>query len=69
MVRLTDDELRIVMAAARPLRPDQRQLFLNELASVLGHYSGLGPGVLHRLCRDLQRRFFDPPDLSGSAAE
>jgi len=69
MVVLTDDELAIVMTAAQPLAPRQRDLFLQALGNVLARYSGLGPGVLHRICKDLQRQFFDPPDLSGSAAE
>jgi hypothetical protein len=28
-----------------------------------------GPGVIYRACRDLQRKYFDPPNLSASKYE
>jgi hypothetical protein len=28
-------------------------------------YSMVGPGTVHRVCLETQRRFFDPPELGG----
>jgi hypothetical protein len=28
-------------------------------------YAVVGPGTVHRVCLETQRRFFDPPDLGG----
>jgi hypothetical protein len=65
---LTDAELAEVMAAARPLAPHVRNAFLEAVASELGRLGGeAGLGTVHRVCRQLQRQFFDPPDLSGAA--
>lgn len=59
---LTDAELDIVFAAARPLDVDLRDPFLQAVANALMHERGpIGPGVVHRVCRELQRQFFVPP--------
>jgi hypothetical protein len=63
---LTDSELDAVLAAARPLPVDRRDAFLQSVADALKRYAELGPGVVHRVCADQQRAFFDPPDLSRS---
>lgn len=62
-IRLTDDELDLVMAAARPLDVRLRDAFLQRVASELGRCREVGPGVVHRICAVAQREFFDPPDL------
>jgi len=54
-----------VMAAARPLPVKARAQFLTALAAELENQRQLGPGVVFRVCRDVQKRYFDPPDLSG----
>jgi hypothetical protein len=66
-VRLTDDELDAVMLAARPLAPHLRDVFLQEVAGALASYVEVGPGVVARVCREAQRKFFDPPDIDGSS--
>ena len=50
--------------AARPLPPELRAEFLQAVASELEHQPQRGPGAIHRACRDLQRKFFDPPNFS-----
>jgi hypothetical protein len=63
-LRLSDAELDTILAAARPLAVDRRDAFLQSVATALAGCSEVGPGVLHRICSEQQRRYFDPPDLS-----
>jgi hypothetical protein len=65
-IRLTDAELDAVFAAARPLDRDLRDPFLQAVAHALSDRNIIGPGTVHQVCRELQRQFFDPPDLSRS---
>ena len=66
-IRLTDSELDAVMSAARPIAVDLRDAFLHAVAHALSGRKEIGPGVVHQVCRELQRQFFDPPDLSRAA--
>jgi hypothetical protein len=66
-VRLTDDELSTVMAAARPLDVARRDAFLQQVASALQSCREVGPGVVARTCAELQRQFFDPPEVSHTS--
>ena len=63
-LRLTDDELTAVMSAAAPLDVAMRDVFLQQVASALGGYREIGPGIVHRICAETQARYFNPPDLS-----
>jgi hypothetical protein len=64
-VRLTDSELDAVMRAAAPLPLHARDAFLQQVASELARCNGdVGPGTVFRICRDVQRIYFDAPDLS-----
>src|SRR5215470_17051573 len=63
-LRLSDDELDAVMLAARPLRPHDRDSFLQEVATALAGCSEIGPGTVAKACRAAQRKFFDPPALA-----
>ena len=56
-VSLTDDELAIIMDFARPLAPLARSAFLNALSIELGRERQLGPGLVSRICRNLQAIF------------
>ena len=62
---LSDAELEIVMNAAKPLQPHERNAFLVALSIELARERQLGPGVIHRTCANLQRQFRDPPNLHG----
>ena len=63
-IRLTDAELDAVMAAARPLPVERRDAFLQQVASALQGCREVGPGVVHRICAEVQSRYWIPPDLS-----
>jgi hypothetical protein len=60
---LTDRQLDIVLAAAEPLQRWQRPAFL-EAVSLRLRGKELGDGLVSRVCRDMQRQFLVPPDLS-----
>jgi hypothetical protein len=61
LVRLTDQELDAVFESARVLPPRDRDLFLQLLAQELDKQQELGPGLIARIARDLQRSLFAPP--------
>jgi len=65
MLKLTDSELDAVFSAARPLDPDLRDPFPQAVANALmaDCSSEIGPGTVARVCREMQRQFFDPPDF------
>jgi hypothetical protein len=65
-LKLTDDELDAVLAAARPLDVGDRDAFLQAVAAALQGAGEIGPDVVHRVVAETQRQFFDPPDLSRS---
>jgi hypothetical protein len=62
---LSDAEFTAVMTACQPLPARNRDAFLRELAAALQGRE-LGPGLLFRTIAQVQRRHFDPPDLSRS---
>jgi hypothetical protein len=66
-IRLTDSELDAVMAAARPIAVERRDAFLQDVATLLHACVEIGPGVVHRVCVEVQRRYFEPPDFSRAA--
>jgi hypothetical protein len=66
-VSLSDDELRIVMDCAQPLAPKDRDKFLRDVAHQLSTHAELGLGAVHRMVRETQRRYFDPPNLVGGS--
>jgi len=60
-LKLTDEQLDIVMAACQPLQPHQRDAFLREVAAQLSAAGELGPGLVARVCATVQRQYFDAP--------
>lgn len=68
-LRLSDDELTAVMAAARPLPVGSRDAFLQSVAHELQGCGEIGPGIVHQVCREQQRAFMGMgphwPDLSN----
>jgi hypothetical protein len=63
-IRLSDDELDAVMRAAAPLSVERRDAFLQQVAAALSRCGEIGPGVVHRICAEVQRAYFHAPDLS-----
>jgi hypothetical protein len=62
---LTDEQLSAVYAAAEPLVPADRSLFLQDVAAELDGKE-LGDG---RVVREVQRRYFHPPTLDEVARQ
>ena len=60
-LKLSDAELDAMMQAARPLPIDMREPFLLAVAHALSDRDVVGPGVVHQVCRELQRRFMTSP--------
>jgi hypothetical protein len=58
---LTDSELDIVWAAARPLDVSRRDGFLQDVAEALSRLPQRGDGAVFRVVAEVQRRHFDPP--------
>jgi hypothetical protein len=60
MIRLTNSQLDVVMAAAQPLAVDRRDAFLREVAAALEGRE-IGDGAVHRVVAEVQKRHWDPP--------
>jgi hypothetical protein len=58
---LTDSEMDIIFCAARPLRVEARDAFLQDVAERLVAMPHLGDGVVHRVCAEVQREHWEPP--------
>lgn len=59
----SDETLSSLQALALPIEPVLRDAFLRAVAIELGRYQAaeLGPGLIHRVGRELQREFLRPP--------
>lgn len=68
-LRLGDAEQDAVLAAARPLTAAQRDAFFADVLAALRGVAAIGPGALHRILTELQRRHFVPPKSVGEDAE
>jgi hypothetical protein len=67
-IALSDDQMSALLAAAHPLPPDSRSAFLAACACELAKLPAIGDGALHRVIMQVQRQYFDPPDLSHEHA-
>jgi hypothetical protein len=59
---LSDGQITTIMQLCRPLASDQRATFLEMIATKLNGHREIGDGALYQLCRELQRKLFDPPE-------
>jgi hypothetical protein len=67
-IALTDSEMGIIFAAARPLAVQDRDPFLQEVAERLAALPHLGDGLVFQICREVQRGHWEPPvglELTG----
>jgi hypothetical protein len=62
-LKLTDTELDIVFAAARPLEAANRDAFLQAIAERLATIPERGDGLVFQVCREVQRKHWDPPRI------
>jgi hypothetical protein len=60
---LSDSEIAHVMSAARVLAPADRDAFVRSVAAVLADKPVLGDGLVARVCRELQQRYWRAPEL------
>jgi hypothetical protein len=67
-IRLTDEQLDAVLRAARPLRVEDRDGFLQDVAAALQGCSEIGDGDIHRAVQAAQRKFWDRPRLDHDVA-
>jgi hypothetical protein len=68
-LQLSDDEMSVLMTLAGPIDQALRPKFLQEVATELEvkrQAGEIGEGLVHRVARTVQRRFFDPPQLGES---
>ena len=63
-LRLSEQELQTVLDAARPLAPDLQDQFVSAVAHALQGRE-IGVGAVARVCRELQKHYFNPPDLGN----
>ena len=59
-LRLTDHDFERLMQAAKPLPVSDRDAFLRDVAAELGQHEVVGPGLLHRIISEVQRRYIAP---------
>jgi hypothetical protein len=64
VIHLDDDEMSAVLEVCRPLPPPSRDQFLRLLAAELERHPEIGPGLIHRIARDLQRQYLNPPRVA-----
>ena len=68
-LQLNDDEMSVLLSLAGPIDQQRRPQFLQEVAAELEvkrQAGEIGEGSVHRLARQIQRRFFDPPQMPNA---
>jgi len=60
---LSDSQLTTIMAACRPLSIDDRDAFLQHVASALAREPMIGDGTVNRIVRDVFRQHWKAPEL------
>jgi hypothetical protein len=56
-LRLTVHDFDRLMQAAKPVAVPDRNAFLKDVAAELGQHEVVGPGLLHRVISEAQRRY------------
>ena len=64
MRKLSPDQADAVLRAARPLPPADHAAFLEDVSSALAELRDLGDGIVHRVVRDIQRKYWGSPNLN-----
>ena len=65
MISLDDSEMQILLSAAAPLQPHQRDQFLRDCASELSKFEVVGPGIISRTVSKLQKQHLVPRSMSN----
>ena len=61
---LTDESMSMLMRLSEPLLPVDRSKFLADVAHELKDAAEIGDGLVGRVGREVQGRYFKPLDLS-----
>ena len=61
---LSDSEIAHIRSAARVLAVADRDAFLRSVAFALEQLPELGDGVVSRTCREIQSRYWRPPEFT-----
>jgi hypothetical protein len=64
---LSDSEMEIVMSLGAPIDPSARSAYLADVAAAIDGLAEVGDGAIARIAREVQRRYWTPPDLSAVA--
>ena len=67
-LRLPDHDFVRLMEAAAPITASDRDAFLKDVAAELGQHEVIGPGLLHRVISEVQRRYDTVADQRRTAA-
>ena len=69
-LQLNDEEMSVLMSLAGPIDQQRRAQFLQEVAQELEakrQAGEIGEGAVHRLARTIQRKYWDPRQISPNA--
>ena len=58
---LTENQLYTILRAMRPLPIADQDRFYDDVVDALAGLE-IGDGVVARICREVQRKYWDPPD-------
>jgi hypothetical protein len=67
---LTSEEMSLLLSLSAPLDQQRRPQFLQEVAAELEakrQAGEVGEGLVHRLARTIQRKYWDPPNLPNAS--
>ena len=65
---LDDAQITTIMRSARVLAPRDRDEFMRSVAQVLQQQPELGDGIVARVCREVQRRYWRAPEVEARGA-
>jgi hypothetical protein len=68
-IAFSDEEKDLLLALAQPIDQRRRTEFLQAVAAQLetsGQAGAVGIGSVHRIAAQVQRRFWEPPELGES---
>ena len=68
LTRLPAHEFHRLMQAAKPVAEPARDAMLKDIAAELGQHEVVGPGLLHRIISEVQRRY-DVADQRRTTAQ
>jgi hypothetical protein len=67
-IHLSDSQFEQILRAAAPLSPEDRSPFLADVAAALRGQE-LGDGAVFRVIREVQERYFRPPEFTPGCSK